>query len=286
MNNTPNDNYVEVTDIRIIKKLLVKLMSDFHEICEENHLMYNVFGGTMLGAVRHKGMIPWDDDIDVVMPRSDYDSFIDLVRKKYAGSYRIYVYPDEDYCYPYAKLALNNTLLIEPLRNRYKKCKLYIDIFPVDGYPVHHEKEYFKEMRRLKFFRDHAIHTIPNPDSFKGRIRTLFAKICEIPSVRYYVEREIKLAKSNDYNTAEYVLLQGAGWCERGKLEKTVFLDRKLYPFENIQVYGISDYNDHLTRLYGDYMTPPPLEKQVSNHSYNLYVDKRILEEICNGKQQ
>lgn len=283
MSNILGNNYVEVKDIETVKKLLVKLMSDFHEICEENYLVYNAFGGTMLGVIRHKGMIPWDDDIDVVMPRPDYERFIDLVRKKYADSYRIYAFPDKDYCYPYAKFSLKETVLIEPLRNKYKECKLYIDIFPVDGYPIRHEKEYFKELKHLKFFRDHAIHAIPNPDGFEGKLRLLFSKLCEIPGVSYYVKKEIELAKSNDYDTAEYVLLQGAGWCEKGKMKKTIFLDRKLYPFENIQVYGISDYHDHLTRLYGDYMTPPPLEKQVSNHDYHLYVDKRILEDVYNG---
>ena len=73
--------------------------------------------------------------------------------------------------------------------------------------------------------------------------------------------------------------MQGAGWNEKGKLLKETFLNRRLYDFDGIQVWGITDYDEHLKRLYGDYMTPPPEEKQVSNHSYKLYVKKEYLYE-------
>ena len=76
------DDYIEITDTRQKQTLLIKLLEQFHELCEVNGLIYNIFGGTMLGAVRHHGIIPWDDDIDVTMPRKDYIQFIALVDRK------------------------------------------------------------------------------------------------------------------------------------------------------------------------------------------------------------
>ena len=76
MNNT---NTIEITDIKEKQVLLIEIMSQVHSICEKYGLIYNLFGGTMLGAVRHKGIIPWDDDIDITMPREDYKKFLDIL---------------------------------------------------------------------------------------------------------------------------------------------------------------------------------------------------------------
>ena len=107
------DDYIEITDTRQKQTLLIKLLEQFHELCEVNGLVYNIFGGTMLGAVRHHGIIPWDDDIDVTMPRKDYIQFIALVKNKYSNKFNIHVYPDKGYIYPYAKFGMKDTVLYE-----------------------------------------------------------------------------------------------------------------------------------------------------------------------------
>ena len=102
---------IEIKNLKERQKILIRILGIFHNICEENNLIYNIFGGTMLGAVRHKGIIPWDDDIDVTMPRQDYNRFIDLIREKYKGKFVIHSYPDKNYIYPYAKFGLVGTVL-------------------------------------------------------------------------------------------------------------------------------------------------------------------------------
>ena len=101
---------------------------------------------------------------------------------------------------------------------------------------------------------------------------------------RYYLEKEIEESKKYSYENSEYVSMQGAGWCEKGKLKKTVFVNTELRRFGGIEVYCISDYDNHLRRLYGEYMTPPPVEKRVAIHNYKLFVEKNTLEEIKDEK--
>lgn len=272
------DDMIEITETEDIQTLLYRLMEDFHAICEQHNLYYVIFGGTMLGAVRHQAMIPWDDDIDVCMPRNDYEKFCRIVNEKYTDKYIAKVYPQKGYVYGFAKFCLKHSLLEEfGLRAPYSKLMLYIDVFPVDGYPAkNEEKRHFDRLRFYKQAKCKAIYKIDVSKTWWKKPYALFKYLKRLPyrmfGSDYFIKKEIREAKKYPFETADYVSLQGAGWNEKGKLLKTVFLDRKLYPFGHLQVWGISDYHDHMTRLYGDYMTPPPKEKQISNHSYHLYV--------------
>ena len=143
---------IKVTELEQVQALLYDLMANFHNICEENGLYYVVFGGTLLGAVRHQAMIPWDDDVDVCMPRKDYEKFCEIIGKKHSELHTINVYPQKNYIYEFAKFGLKRSLLIEKyLRPSFSKEKLYIDVFPIDGYPtVEDEKKYFRKLRHYK----------------------------------------------------------------------------------------------------------------------------------------
>lgn len=274
------DHYVEVTDLNVMQRMLVNLFRDFHNICEEYHLRYNMFGGTMLGAVRHKGMIPWDNDIDVTMPRPDYKKLISIVRENYSSIFKVYSYPDKDYAYPFGKFSLKDSILEEHFREKFR-MGLYIDIFPVDGYPTNNEDSYFMALKRLKYMRAHNISKIALSEiSWKKilfPIKVLIILSCRIVPVGFYIRREIALAERYSYESSEFVLLQGAGWNKKGKLERRVYEDRALYDFEDMQAWGIRDYDGHLTRLYGDYMKMPPEEKRIPNHNIRLFVTKEII---------
>ena len=272
------NSMVEVKDIREIQKHLYNLLSVFHDICEKNNLYYCVFGGTLLGAVRHEAIIPWDDDIDVCMPRKDYERFCNIVNEKYSEKYAVKIYPQDGYVYYYAKFCLKDSLLIEKwLLPRFSKLMLYIDVFPIDGYPpLEKEKKHFDKLRKLKKRRCKSSYKIIASKTWWKKPYVI-VKAFEYPLYRligykHFIGKEIEESKKYDFESSEYVSMQGAGWCERGKLKKEILMHRKLYKFGDLQVWGISDYDEHLTKLYGDYMTPPPKEKRVSNHNYNLFV--------------
>ncbi len=281
------DDYIEISEITEIQKSLLFLMKKIHEICEENGLTYNIFGGTMLGAVRHGGLIPWDDDIDITMPRHDYMKFMEIVKEKYSDEYCVYNFPDKNYVYPFAKFAHKDTLLIENLKSKYNKIKLYIDVFPVDGYPKKNEKTFFKKLTKLKHNRCCVVCFTERRkgliEFFKYIIRKTEELIVSVPGMQFYLKKEINAVLENKYEDAEYILCQGAGWNEKGKLKKEIYLDRTLYDLGNIKVWGIRNYHDHLTNLYGDYIELPPIEKRISDHNYKLYIQKRLLEKINKG---
>jgi lipopolysaccharide cholinephosphotransferase len=278
------ENYLEVKDIKNTQILLKNMLKDFHAICDENGLIYNLFGGTMLGAVRHKGFIPWDDDIDVTMPRGDYEKLksLDLDGTKY----EVKCYPMEGYAYPFLKFCQKNTILIEDnLKTEYNILGLYIDVFPVDGYPPEEdETEYLKTRKELKTKRCFAcMRPQPSPDRFKKLFfpfRLLQYTWYSMRGVNRYLSQEVEIAKRYSYDNSSFVLCYGAGWGKKGKLEKTYYLDRMLVDFEDIKVWNIREYDIHLTRLYGDYMQLPPKEKQISNHDYKLYVSPEVFETL------
>lgn len=276
-----NSNMKKVEDIEKIQNLLYELMNEFHRICEENNLYYSIFGGTLLGAIRHQAIIPWDDDIDVCMPRKDYEKFCELVNDKY--SYRLIVekFPQKNYVYNFAKFCLKDSLLIEnELLHKYSMGKLYIDVFPIDGYPPkEQEKQHFDKLRLNKKIIGKIVCKIkPSKIWWKKPfviIRALERFLYRVVGYKHFLKTSIDESEKYDFDNYEYVSMQGAGWYEKGKLKKETFMRRKLYKFGNLEVWGIEDYDEHLTRLYGDYMTPPPEEKRKSNHSYDLYLEEK-----------
>lgn len=269
---------VEIQKTEEIQALLYDLTKAFHEICEKHNLYYVAFGGTMLGAVRHQAFIPWDDDIDVCMPRKDYEKFCEIAAEQYADKYVLKKYPQENYIYDYAKFCMKDSRLIEyDLRKKLSELMLYIDVFPVDGYPQPDEEAaHFKKLKHYNKARCNGCYRalITNVWWKKPYAAIKFLKFLpyRIIGPQHFVEKAIEESKKYDFDASEYVSMQGAGWNEKGKLAKETFLNRKLYPFGDIEIWGISDYHEHLTRLYGDYMTPPPEEKRVTNHAYRLYV--------------
>lgn len=270
------DADIEIVDIKKKQKLLLQVLKEFHGICEEYSFIYNIFGGTLLGAVRHHGIIPWDDDVDVTMPRDDYNKFIYYMNTDGPQSLEIYNYPREDYIYPYAKLGLVGTKLIESaVKPPFNELKLNIDIFPNDGYPDDESIfEQYKYCEKQIMLQAYSLHTHRNP--FKRMKRILDVEQSKKHTIDYYLKCQIDMFTKKSIDSSEYIICQGAGWGRKGKLKKDIYFDRVLYDFNNIKVWGIRDYDEHLTNLYGDYMTPPPKDKQIAPHGNTVLVTKEI----------
>lgn len=279
-----NSPSIEIISLEDKQKLLIKLLELFHSICEENGLVYNIFGGTMLGAVRHKGIIPWDDDIDVTMPRPDYNRFISLIRGKYKGQFVIHTYPDKNYIYPYAKFGLFGTLLIENIvKHPYNMLTLNIDVFPNDGYPI--DETIFKSYNTC----ERAIilmtyNLMPRKNILKRAFLEIKKRKYMNNGIEFYLKKQIEMFSSNPEDS-EYIVCQGAGWGKRGKLKRDLYYDRILYDFNNIKVWGIRNYDEHLKSLYGDYMTPPPPEKRINPHNASLFISDKIYKEYLEGSK-
>lgn len=267
-----------------IQSKLLTMFEWFHNFCVENNLRYYALGGTMLGAARHSGFIPWDDDIDVGLPREDYNRFIELsasFRKPY-----ILETPQssaKDFVYAYGKLYNTETTLIERRKKNIKRG-IYIDVFPLDGLgdtEKQANKQFAKTSRLVKKL---AVRVSPVR---KGRG---FLKNCAVVMARcipQFIINDKKLARKLNavaarvpFESSTYVANAVVNYRQNNILKRENFGTPKLYDFENIQIYGMENCDGYLTEVFGDWRKLPPEEKRVSSHlSMVMDLNKSYLSE-------
>lgn len=254
-----------------IQQICTKTLEKFDRICRENNLKYAAAGGTMLGAVRHKGFIPWDDDVDVNMPREDYEKLLKLQYED--GEHKIlhYSYCDE-YYYTFAKMVDKNTVIVDPCRSE-KEMGVYIDIFPVDyvgDIKTEAPNNVKKAWRNSKFWERLGSDINYN----KGFSPKYFIKLVFRGTVFPFRK---KLLKHFDYYFAnipksEYCAnLQLGTYGLRECFKSSLWDEMTDLEFEDIKVSAFKDYDSYLTALFGDYMTPPPENKRDSTHTFKAY---------------
>lgn len=261
-----------------IKKIELNILDEFHKYCEKNNLRYYLAYGTLLGAIRHKGFIPWDDDIDVVMPRPDYNKFLLLTAEKgITEHYDTVLYKGctKKSIYPFMKVIDNTTIVYEPGKAEKNTSGIWIDIFPLDGYPEDSIKglELFNSNMKFRHLQD--ILTT-SPFSKKQSLLKKIIKGCIIrPFLMLYGLNRI-CEKMNtivqSYNFENSKLCSDILW---GESSTAVFEKEKLEPFEltsfeNKQFRIPYCWKDFLEKNYGDYMQLPPENQRIS-HGIDAY---------------
>ena len=248
--------------LRKVQLTELKMLEKIDEICKKNNINYFLIGGTLLGAVRHKGFIPWDDDIDVGMLREDYEKFINVCLKNGALGKDYYLHcneSDNDYFIPFIKVKKNNTTFAEKnIENINTHKGIFLDIFPYDNVPKPHS---FCEKLQAIIVRStsDAIYLKYKIYKLKTMRRKLFVVVFSLFSVRQLKKiNKFFSCIYNKKNTDYIISLAGSSG-----YEDEILLKRKVFPlkkieFENKMFYAMNDNDYYLSKLYGNYMKLPP----------------------------
>lgn len=266
-----NQTLVELQGIEL------EILREVKRICNKYKLEYYLIGGTLLGAIRHKGFIPWDDDIDIAMPRKDYEKFIRLCDEELDGKYYLdYITTQDIYVNSFVKIRKANTFVNEKHISEIK-CKkgIFIDIFPLDNAKRQNslfqsiQAKIVKGMYPIIFYRCGANkNRLSKKTIFFGTL-SKFLSIKSLNKIRDFI------MKTNKNEKSKYYVSLGS----RYDYVKETILKDKYYPHKEAEFEGElfnipNDYKYILTRIYGEnYMDLPPIEKRV-NHEIDKVIFK------------
>lgn len=259
---------ISKSDMDRLKSIELEIFKEFKKICEVNNLRYFAVAGTALGAVRHKGFIPWDDDIDVGMPREDYDVFLSIADKLLPEHLFLQHIGSEPNCpFNMAKIRDSRTTFIEnSVRHLNMNHGVFIDIFPLDGYKKGRISEFcFKIKNMLLTDSVSKSFCLKEKRNIKGEIFRVFSSVyCNNPA-KAVLKRE-KLYRKHSYEKSDTVINYSGAWGKREIMPKEFFGKGSIGVFEGVEIMLPENADGYLTHMYGDYMTPPPVEKQVPHH--------------------
>lgn len=256
-----------MSDIKIIQDKILSILKEFISICEESNLTYYALGGTLLGAVRHKGFIPWDDDIDIGMPREDYEKFKKMAPNLLPSNLSIVNNP----------LNLDITQLVDKnvtIKFINAENNVFIDIFPLDGYlekgsfaaKLHSSRVLFQRM----LCKISVLDLLEDKD--RGTIENLIVKISKTLRIQKLLPKDAlvknlhKLIQKYDFKTSPYVGNVLGRYREREIVPCEYFKEPVSLIFEDTMINCPTKYKDYLSEIYGDYMILPPVEDRVAHN--------------------
>lgn len=251
------------------------ILKEFLKVCERHNLKYFMAGGTLLGAVRHKGFIPWDDDIDIGMYRKDYDKFLEVAEKELMYPYKIQTYKNCKTHHYYFAHIVDMRYKVRRLGSMDKREEfIWIDIFPYDGLPIGFLKERMA-YGKLLFYR--FCYHMANYDkiNLKRKDRPVWQRITL--RILYFIRKLFHFDKEKwinkidiglkeiDFNQSNKIMSFMGMKLFKEIFPKEIYIKLGKYEFEDLILYGPRNYDYILKQLYGEYMKLPPKEKRISH---------------------
>ena len=263
-----------------VQTVILQIFKEIDSICKKNDILYYAVGGTCIGAIRHGGFIPWDDDLDIAIPIEDYDRFLKIAEKELPNYLYIYSSNDiEHYHYCWAKICDSRTTFLEKRQYCYKDSYkgVFVDIMPISGVPTNRiKREYFiKKLRLLSSLNN--IRRFPVL-LFYRKVLKVFLRAFPFNT---FSKKYINALKKYPFADSEYT-----GYTWSTNLNKLIFptswfAEGQRIPFEDTTINCPLKYHEYLSYQFGDYMTPPPIEKQETHDgiidlskSFTYYFDK------------
>lgn len=275
-------------DLNELKSIELEILKDVAAFCEKHNLRYFLCGGTLLGAIRHEGFIPWDDDIDIMMPRDDYDKFVELYNinknKEYYEAYSLR--NNKEYWRTHCQVFDKRTILeaVDALEEKYKDNSIFIDVFPIDGMP---NSKFMQNIYWAGYKVLHSIHCgnilAYKPSNHFGKnpiknlVRTWIKYIFISLFRRFPTKKIIKMcdnyARQYRYQDCEYVALvaEYGDFGTRGIVPKSIYNNTSIVRFEGLDFKGPGDWDKYLSCVFGDYMQLPPESERVCKHWFKAY---------------
>lgn len=280
------------------RRILLETFRFTIDFLNSHNLRWFVGGGTCIGAIRHKGIIPWDDDIDLLMPRNDYNKLLSLRSKMEGSGYELASWNTNNTTIPFAKVIDRNTTLLETKYHPFVSG-VFIDIFPMDL----SNKTYEEILTEMKTYDKYIHKYISAMGMFSIKDVFNLAITCKYHFLKesiesfftrhrknYYLKKLQSLDKQHNCKDGNYFVWFSACYVysyEKEILKREWFDDYIIMPFEELNVRVPIGYDSYLKHVYGDYMQLPPVEKRVTrhNHYYINLKERKSLEEIIQIKK-
>lgn len=251
-----------------------KVLHYVNDLCEKNGIKLFLGYGTALGAVRHKGFIPWDDDIDIMMYRDDYYKFREIIAKENGRYILSDIYNDENYMLAMPKVCDTMTYSEWPVCRYPFSYGVWVDIFLIDNLPdsYNERQHFFKKQRLLQSMYNHSLYKF-RYTGMVNLVKSIVFSWTKLLGTRYFVKKLDEF--SQKYNNQETKSI-GVSIFNINNLERAVMTRKMLgngcsVDFEGEKYLVPEDYDAYLRGLYRDYMQLPPVEKRVNHHSIKLF---------------
>lgn len=244
----------QLNDIRAIQQRILRIGEAFHEIMMRYHIPYYMLGGTMLGAIRHKGFIPWDDDMDFGIPRAYFQLAREMLSDALPAPYRLLTVDDKAVPSDSYKIEDTETIIEEESRKKDEiTTGLFIDIFPID----------YCDNKWGRLSRNCIIRQMMWYNGFQYRNPSKFHLKCAAFVTRHLPKNQLlKLAHRLLKTEGDYMINYAGMWGKKELMKSEYFGSPVPYQFGEIVLFGVAKYDEYLKTLYGDYMQLPPEEKR------------------------
>ena len=253
-----------------LQKTILIIAEEIDRICKSNNIQYDMDGGTLLGAIRHQGFIPWDDDFDIGMKRREFEKFIEACKRDLNREvFTLQTTETENYAFAFAKVHLNNTVIVEDFsKNVNVHHGVFVDIFPFDNLPNN------KIAKRLYLANNHILKNLIwvkcqyGTQKMKRKVSYhiikfigLFFNINKLKKERNKLLLKYNNCETEECFTSDYPMYH---------LKNKWFKNLDSYIFENRQLPGFRDYDEYLTAVFGDYMELPPEEERRVHTTHDI----------------
>jgi len=266
------DKNVNQDELKHYQQKLLGILQYIDDICQKNGIHYFLAYGTLIGAVRHHGFIPWDDDADICLSREDYKKLCKAIVEDNDPRYKFASLDNDPNWYmDMARVLDTNTHISLPFSKTLKDTHVFVDVMPMDGTPVGKwtEKWHYLWMNFYKGMAYSADHTYISKDEKHKTLKKIMKPIASIFGAHFWGMCARRLALKRPYETSKFVQYGTANFKE-GEITKEVYASEIRCKFENTTLSIPVGYDDYLRQLYGDYMQLPPEESRVPSHLFDI----------------